>query len=186
MTAAQDNPFATERVEEILEFDPTWIGETWESILGNLEQINWHGAVVGPHGAGKTTFLSALQKRLNERGKATEMLFLNRQSREIPEVFFEKLTPETIILFDGAEQLNFFQWRKFLGHTRQTRGLIISLHRPGRLPTFLRLNPTPTLLHQCINRLAPSSHIDPTNIFTTRKGNLREALLDCYDLHATR
>ena len=113
MTPARANPFSTERIETILRFRPEWIGESWGAIESRLEGAGWRGAVTGPHGSGKTTFLEALAPRLRSRGFEVEMLFLNRQSRQIDESFYEVIDRDSIVLFDGSELLGPLGWRRF-------------------------------------------------------------------------
>ena len=184
MTVARNNPFATERIEALLPFEPTWIGESWPRIFDRLDRLEWRGAVVGPHGSGKTTFLETLAKRLLERKEEVVPLFLNRQARAIDPEFFDSLTDRSIILFDGAEQLGRISWRRFLRRTRHTRGLIVTTHRPGRLPTVLETETDQTVLQKCLRILADDHTLNArelSDLFHRHHGNIRHALLECYD-----
>jgi hypothetical protein len=181
--AAKDNPFATERVEALLPYEPEWIGQSWAAIDAAFARHDRRGAVVGPHGSGKTTFLETLARRLRESGEDVAPLFINRQRRSIAPAYFTALTDRTIILFDGAEQLGPIAWRRFLNRTRHTRGLIVTAHRISRLPTLFETDASPTVLQRCIERLDPEFTAGKSDaLFDRHRGNLRHALLECYDL----
>jgi len=62
--------------------------------------------------------------------------------------------------------------------------LIITVHRPSRLPTLLRTTTTPQLLQQITNELLSGNTPPPARIeelYATHRGNLREALRELYD-----
>ena len=139
MTPARANPFSTERIETILRFRPEWIGESWGAIESRLEGAGWRGAVTGPHGSGKTTFLEALAPRLRSRGFEVEMLFLNRQSRQIDESSYEVIDRDSIVLFDGSELLGPLGWRRFLHRRLRDRLCRWLLDSSGRHWYVLKL-----------------------------------------------
>ncbi len=172
---ARDNPFATHRVEALLAFAPAWLGTSWEKLLADLEAHRYRAAIVGPHGSGKTTFLDALVPRLRRRGLAVQHYFLNDRITARPEPADD---PETLVIVDGAERLGFRAWRRLRAHPR----LLLTQHRAGRLPTLLRTSATPAMLEVFASRLDPGLALDAPALFRKHRGNLREALLECYDL----
>ena len=182
MISASENPFATFRVESLLAFKPEWSGTSWEKIDTDLEKLNYRAAIIGPHGSGKTTLMEALEKRLRDRGETLVNFFLNDETPKLPEPLPATVDQNTIILLDGAEQLGPIAWRRFLRRIRQARGLIITAHRTGRLPLLLKTESSPALLQRCIDVLDPTSSVSAEKLYKRHRGNLREALIECYRL----
>ena len=60
------NPFAPNRVQRLLPFDPLLAGSSWDSIESDWEQLDRRAAVIGHHGSGKTTFLETFRTRLEK------------------------------------------------------------------------------------------------------------------------
>lgn len=173
---ARENPFATHRVEALLSFDPSWIDSTWEAILTDLKNLNYRAAIIGPHGSGKTTFIESLIPRLQSLGHVTRTYFFNEETH--PGLKFSP-DPDAITIIDGAEQLTFGEWRLV---KKSAARLIVTQHRSGRFPALLRTKSTPAMLHAFAKKLAPGLAIDAPLLYRKHKGNLREALLECYDL----
>ena len=98
------------------------------------------------------------------------------------------LTARDVILFDGAERLNRFEWHRFKLRSKKAGGLIVTSHRKGLLPTLKECSTSPELLNGIIAELlnAESAAIRPANVelYRRHKGNLREALREMYDLYA--
>lgn len=182
MITAEHNPFATARVEALLPYDPEWAGMSWEQLDSRFARLGRRAAIVGPHGSGKTTFLETFADRLRAGGESVAPLFMNRGSREAPPEFFNTVDERTTILFDGAEGLGPVAWRRFLRRTRRARGLLITGHRPGRLPTLFETRVSPAVLHRCIKVLDPGFEAAVDTLFHRHRGNIRHALLECYDL----
>jgi hypothetical protein len=93
-----------------------------------------------------------------------------------------------VVLLDGAEQLNRWEWKKFQRFTRLTGGLLITTHRAGRLPTLYECRTTPQLLASLVTELVrvpewPVSQ-SPAELYWQHRGNLREAFRDLYDAFA--
>lgn len=186
---ARDNPFRTERVLQI-RYRLDGIG--WEELCARLEQMEFRGALVGPHGSGKTTLLEDLEGRLRERGFGTRVLRLSEEQRSFAPAFLDDLFAEAngrdIILFDGAEQLNPVAWRRFRWRSRKAGGLIITTHSPGRLPTLYECCTDEKLLAELSGELFG---VEPESmralaevLFRRHQGNIRGALREFYDLAA--
>ncbi|SHL00177.1 hypothetical protein SAMN02745216_04441 [Desulfatibacillum alkenivorans DSM 16219] len=188
---AHDNPFAS-RYMDSLPYIP--IGTDWERILGGLKNQSGRGAVVGPKGTGKTTFLEELKRRLSREGYTVHLLRLNqerkRPDREEVRQICSGLDLQSAVLLDGAEQLSRLGWISFVFKTRKAGILVASSHSPGLLPTLLKTTATPELLQILANRLLPEdSPLEPEHsfrLFHARNGNLRLALMDLYDIWARR
>jgi hypothetical protein len=188
---ARDNPFASERLHA-LRFRLPDI--SWEALLDQFAARDHQGALVGPEGSGKTTLLEALIPRFRERGFRVRRLQLTRDeprfNRARLDDLWQGLERQDLILFDGAEQLGPLRWRAFLRQSRKAGGLLITLHRGGRLPTLLECRTDPGLLDELVAELlgeltAADRHRN-RELFQRHAGNLRLALRDWYDLYAQR
>ena len=206
---ARDNPFSVSRVLE-LRYQFHMQGEQgWPSLLSRLKKLRYRAAIVGPHGSGKTTLLEDLGVRLAEQGFRVHSVFLNRQQRAYPHHIASessgKLTSRDIVLLDGCEQLGLHHWWQFRWQMRHAGGLIVTTHRPGRLPVLWRCQTNPELFFElvrrlfdsdiysdshCANELAVSGQHSfsaaPTlteahELFQDHRGNLRDAFRDLYD-----
>jgi hypothetical protein len=188
-TLARDNPFATHRLDA-LRYRPQ--GESWAGMLDRLANMGWRGAVVGPEGSGKTALLHDLAPRLKAIGLCVESLRLGFGQRTLPVDTLRRLSSlldgEGALLLDGAEQLGPLGWRSLARSARRAGALVITLHRPGRLPTWVRCDPGEDLLLELASELAGESieGLGPAarKAFAAHGGNLRSSLLSLYDGYA--
>jgi hypothetical protein len=187
---ARDNPFAAARLDRIpFQFPPEL---TWRHLLDQLATLNYRAALVGPEGSGKTTLLQELAGQLAERGFAVRSLRLDVRQRRIPIQFWADLSIDCprrrIIFLDGAEQLSRWHWWRFCRHIGRLSGLVITTHRPGRLPVLLTCRTTPELLaHIVRGLLRENAELSPgslQDLFLKHQGNLRLALRELYDRFA--
>jgi hypothetical protein len=189
---ARDNPFATARIHRIRYRLPD--GFAWGRLIGRLESMRWHGAIVGPEGAGKTTLLEDFAPRLIEEGFEIVWLRLTRgQPRFAPQTWRElssSLCSQHFLLLDGAEQLSRWAWWRFRVCARAAGGLLITSHRPGLLPTLLNCATTPELLASLVAELLgerPEVHEVYVHwLHQKHCGNVRDALRELYDLWSSR
>jgi len=198
---ARDNPFASDRVEATLDFEPSWSesGLDWTGLLDRWRTLRFRATIVGPNGSGKSTLLRSLAAHLRSQGGLVRDLFLNDQKNTLSEEEWqdlERLTDcpgRTTVLLDGAEQLSWrgrHRFRKIID--RHAFRVLGTHHRPGRWPTLISTTTTPALLAHLIEKLtrdssSPSlteSQIE--DLFARHRGNLREALWECYDRAADR
>ena len=105
---------------------------------------------------------------------------------------FSKITPAHVICLDGAEQLTRLGWTLFKRRARAARGLIITSHHAGLLPTLQTCSTNVELLEEIVGRLlsptppaSPASLPTPHDLFARHRGNLRDALRELYDCYAT-
>ena len=182
---ARDNPFATDRVLRIRYRPQGW---TWEQLLSRLADLDYRAAIVGPEGHGKTTLLEDLGERLRQQGHGVKELRLSRErptfQRAFLKDFFAGVSGGDVLMFDGAEQLGRLAWWDFLRRSRRARGLVITSHRAGLLPTLVECQTDAPLLCGIVETLHPASASDPGAIhtlFSRHDGNVRAALRELYD-----
>jgi hypothetical protein len=184
---ARDNPFSTQRIERILCFDPQLSETSWEEIGDRWESLNRHASLVAAHGAGKSTFMDAFQKRLEDSGHSVFRIFLNQESNKLSDEQWDMLgcCSQQIVMLDGEEQLSHLARRRFYRLTQSCLGLLISRHKPTKLAQLLALKPNMALLLACIEKLAPEhiNYLKPMleGWWNQHHGNIREILLCCYD-----
>lgn len=187
-----DNPFSVSR-QHGLKYRFTE-GDDWDQFMRRLVTQNWSGALVGKKGTGKTTLLLELEPKLTRLGFGIKHLFLNCKKRKFSRVelnlIMNELTDNDIILFDGSEQMNWWRWQIFLWQTRKSKGLIITVHKPSKLPTILRTSTSfdyfKEIVHELIQNHSNLQNLSTSeqlyNLFEKHGGNIRLALRDLYDL----
>ena len=93
-------------------------------------------------------------------------------------------------MLDGAEQMGRLDWLQFHRRTQTAGGLIITSHRPGRLPTLLGCATTPALLTEIVTELLgdprSAAALQLDELYQRHAGNLRHALRELYDVYAER
>ena len=184
MTAA-DNPFATGRVERLLTFDPELIGTSWLAIDARWDELGRRACVTGHHGAGKTTFLDAMARRLEGR---VERLFFNDGKRVLSGKDREVLeTCEgAVLLIDGDEFLSWGERRELGKRSLVARRCLFARHRARGLPELLRLSASAELAEVLLERISPEwgrrLEGELGRKLKKQRGNLRELWLECFDL----
>lgn len=193
----RDNPFATSRIHALGWRPPPAAGAPGrEELVARLDEMGGRGALVGPHGHGKTTLLHELADRLARR---TPMLEIRRlaagRERRPPQRelrrFAAAVGPRHLLLVDGADHLPAPTWWRLRLTARRAAGLLVTTHRPGRLPTLLHCATSPALLAELIAELlagAPPPVPLPSaeELHRRHAGNVRDALHELYDRCAGR
>jgi hypothetical protein len=179
-----ENPFASRRIEGLAYQSP---GFSWRRLENRLDDLDRRCAVVGPKGSGKTTLLEAIAQRLDPpiamvRMPGSCIHPWRTACAQLP----QRLTDRHAVLVDGCEQLGVVGWRRLLHATRRTRALIVTLHKPGRLPTLIRCRTDRQLLSDLVGQLAPELDANLDQLFHRHKGNLRSCFGELYDVCAGR
>ncbi len=191
---ARDNPLRIERVLQVrFRLEAIEAGLTLENLVERWEDQGRRGAITGPHGHGKTTLLEDLGKVLAARGETILNLCLSREKRRFTREEWRQIqaaAPETIILCDGAEQLNRFNWARFKQRSQRAKGIVITSHRAGLLPTLLECRTSPQLLlailQQILGNDAVVWDVECETLWERHNGDLRGALREIYDIYAAQ
>ena len=168
-----------------------------DELLGRLERLGGRGALVAPDGHGKSTLLDALAKRLTDTGHTLRRLTASRD-RPLPRrdlrAFRHRVGGGDALLLDGAGHLGPWRWWRVRRVARRAAVLVVTLHRPGRLPTLAVCTTSPQLLGELIDELLAAA--DPTldlpelpsatELHARHAGNVRNALRELYDRCAGR
>lgn len=184
-TSARDNPFRDECLAR-LEFRLPG-QHTWDSLLARLANVNWCGAIVGPHGSGKTTLIEQLAPRVEQRGFRPRLFRLDAASKmsdkEALLAAVRALRAPDLLLIDGAEQLSTRQWLPLRVAAETLSGLVVTVHRSSRLPTLIETETSAALLNELVAELAEFQlpPLEATAIFTRHRGNIRDCLRELHD-----
>ena len=182
-----ENPFASHRIEA-LSFRSAEL--EWRDLMQRMENLGGRAAVVGPKGSGKTTLLEALAHRLEQPVVVRIPGSCPQPWRTVSAQLPQPVTHRHAILVDGSEQLGAIGWRRLLYATRHARCLIVTLHRPGRLPTLIECRTDAGLLRNLVEELVPADtlnlQIGLDDLFQRHEGNLRSCFRELYDVYAGR
>lgn len=180
---AGDNPFRSSRLESL---KYTFERGSHEQLLEQCELLKYRGAIVGPHGTGKTTLLRELQDHLRSKHFETELVSLHDWCRtpQWPNLS-AAARRKAIILLDGAELLSCFAWFRFRFISRHAAGVIITSHTPGLLPTLYTTTTSFELFEQLTRELLGGLY--PAEglrlLYRKYQGNLRQCFFELYDLY---
>lgn len=181
---ARENPFRAECIESLrYRFD----AGTLDTLLERLAAAGYRGAIVGPHGAGKTTLVEELFRELNSRGLLTSRIRLtDSRAANLPRIKEWLIeTPESaILILDSAGQLNWWDWKRFERRAAAYRGLIITVHSPGRLPTLIHCESRFDRFCELVGELDPEltlARSELATIYHAQRGNVRDCFRQLYD-----
>lgn len=181
------NPFATRftRPGAIPPLDERGLPLDVAALAARLQALGG-GALVGPHGHGKTTLLLALADRLAGEGLPVVVLRFRTWWHGFSAIRAIAAAPAgAVVCIDGWETLGpcrgpLRRVARLLG-----RGLLVTSHGPAGLPMLRECATSATLLRAIVARLPDhGGRIDAeavTAAFGRYGGDLRESLSDLYD-----
>lgn len=167
------------------------------SAVGLVERLHgagWWGQIVGPHGSGKSTLLAALEPAIIQAGRRVLRIELHDGQSRLPIHLGDALrhAPFDLAMVDGYEQLSRFRrYRLRTFCQSNSLGLVVTSHTSVRLPELFRTSVDVKLAERIVaDLLRPAgSVISPEEVverFSHHRGNLREVLMDLYDLYEDR
>lgn len=183
---ASSNPFRSSCVEQIRYALPA---NALEALVDQALQEPC-SCLLGTKGTGKTTLLEDLEPHLQQRGRKTHWIHLTLESTQadraaaIAEI--RSLSQQHVCLFDGAEVLNFWQWRRVCRTARSNElTLIATLHRKRGVPILCHTQADWPLMEQFVRQLAGNHYSDQLRehaqqAFQANHGNMREVFRACY------
>jgi hypothetical protein len=190
LPAETENPFVTRRVRPgaFPFFFPPQLDAA--ALLARWQAAGRRGALVGPHGSGKSTLLATLRAELTRRGQTTVLVELHDGQRRLPVEQLAAVAPGDVVLLDGYEQLGLLgRWRLTRLCRRHKLGLLITMHRPARLPTLYHTAIDLLTARRVVDHLLGDQHTLVTDAqlraaLARHHDDLREVLFELYDLYA--
>jgi len=193
-TQHQTNPFSTRHVRPgALPFFFRE-GESAQAVISRLRARSWWGAIIGPHGSGKSTLVAALLPEIQAAGRKPILHTFHDGIIHLPVLSRQalRLHSDVLLIIDGYEQLSAWQKFRVRCSCRKTgSGLVVTAHSSTGLPELYRTSMTPDLAERVFgqltrNRPALANASELQDCLAARQGNLREALFDLYDMHERR
>ena len=184
---AEDNPFRRSAIANI-RYEIT--SEDLQHILDKLKIQNYCGAILGPHGSGKSTLMEDIQHGLEGEGKKTQWIRIHKESeKSVKRAAIKKILAcdvNTINFLDGAESLGVINWITLAYKIKKKRRtLIATTHYPCPLPRIFKTYTSQAQALELTQKLA-AEYWNPTleavakNAYTKNKGDVREVFRACY------
>jgi hypothetical protein len=160
-------------------------GFGWEDLEARLAAVGRRGAIVGPEGHGKTTLLLEWTERRRAAGEKVVFFRIAEKQRRLSADQRRRACSGGFVFVDSAEQLGWLGWRELLRLTQRASGLVVTTHRPGRLPTVFACRTSPRLLEELARELS-GEEADGAGCWERHGGNVRLALRELYDRFALK
>lgn len=176
-----DNPFRSGCVDALGYVPPS--GDAWEAIVSRVRAAGFRGALVGPHGHGKSTLMHQLAT-LDPSADAPRhpVIQVMADGSNIDEVKRALATGDGRLFIDGVDLLPWRLRRVIV----QRREVIVTSHRTTRLPALVNCETTPGLLGELVGRLSPNARAALgdaalASLHERHLGNVRDVLRELYD-----
>jgi hypothetical protein len=186
----ETNPFSTRFVRPGAAPYLFPAGQSAGALVKRLAELGWTAQIVGPHGSGKSTLLHTLMPAIQAEGRSPTLITLHDGQRRLSAAAWSavKVGAPALLIVDGYEQLG--RWtraRLRLACRRRGTGLVVTTHRPARLPILYRTTTCIDATRGIVRRLlahsdSPITDDDIARCFETSGGNVRETLFALYDL----
>jgi hypothetical protein len=185
------NPFATRFTSpgRLPPLDSSGVAIDLDELLSRFRHLGDRAAIRGPHGTGKSTLLAAMAECIRRDGRLGGLVRLGlgwRRDLGAVAAGLAACGRDSVLCIDSWERLGGVAAAITCVVARATgRGLLVTSHGEGPLPTLVSCSTTPRLLCTIVDRL-PDRHgllssADIEETFREAGGNLREALFLLYD-----
>lgn len=168
-------------------------GDSAEAIVARFAASGRRGAIVGPHGSGKSTLVETLLTQLRDEGREVRVCLLRNGERTLRCGFDAGLQTGDVLVVDGYEQLGLLGRLALRRVVRRAGcGLLVTSHRPVHgLATLFAARPTSATTVALVERLTavqagPIASTDVERLFDEHGGDVREVLFALYDLYELR
>ncbi len=191
------NPFATcwTRPDVLSRYEQA--GQGADELLVRLERTAWRGQVVGPHGAGKSSLLGEVARRLPGKGRLPLWMPVEMgKIRPAIQTIRRSADERTVVLLEGFERASRWQqWRLLATCAGTGSGWLLTTHRKllmtRETPVVARLEPTvETALHLyehlTAEKVTPITRNDVARSFQKQGANLRKVWFDLYEQHEAK
>jgi hypothetical protein len=178
---ASENPFRTSR---LLGLPAPWNDAEPAALLARWHAAGRRGALVGPHGTGKTMRLRTLAALLAAEGWRVVWVQWHDDGTTTPANWRAALADadaRSVVCLDGSENLGLLAAYRVRHYTRFAGGLLATLHRASwSLPTLVRHAPDAELFVAHAATLAPGCETTARAAFAAARGNAHEAFRALY------
>lgn len=180
-----DNPFRAQRLDALRYVED---GVVLDEVIAKLRRKGYRGALVGPHGTGKTTLLREVGDRLIGDGLSPMPLFMNSEDRgRLPRHWRSAVRMAghgDALLLDGYDLLP--RWARVwvLHASRGASAVVVTSHRRSVLKTVAKTASSPAMLRRLVAELTDeyaAGSVDCEALWQQHHGNLRDALRELYD-----
>lgn len=181
MSSARENPFRTSR---LLALPVHWGDATPEALLARWHATGRRGALVGPHGTGKTSCLRALAARLAADGWRIVWVQWHDDGTTTPADWRAALASadaRTLVCLDGSENLGLLAAYRLYRYTRRAGGVLATRHRVSPILRTLALHrPDVEVFAAHVLLLDPEAAQAARSAFAAARGNAHEAFRRLY------
>lgn len=182
---ARHNPFRTSRLHALSYHFPP--GDSMEHFLSRLQLAGYRGAIVGPHGAGKTTLMLQLGRALRAGGRQTVELRFTESSPTLSWRSWLQVLRRcgnSLLLLDGLDHVSAPLRRVICSRVPY---VIATAHNATRLPTLLNCATSEALVDALLERLDIADERSRRAAYELLKrydGDVRLTFRALYDLFA--
>jgi hypothetical protein len=186
---AKKNPFASHRV---IALPYRADGVNLLRLLDRLASLDWHAAIVGKEGRGKTTLLENLFAAAKARGIRAELRYLaaEREPDVAEEVraIADAVDPRSVLFLDSVERLGRRGMNRLVEDFSDRAGIVVTRHSRSSLPILhecrTELSTAEALVRELLGRPIDDLLPEIARLFRRHRGDIRKVLADLYDRFA--
>ena len=163
--------------------------QSMHALIDRFQNSHCIGAILGPHGTGKSTLLEDIQLKLNNLGYVTRHRRIHEGiSRQEKRALFADILngDDSVFFLDGGENLGLVSWFWLVYQVRMKGSrLLATTHKISLLPTLHKTEINKSLMLE-LTRLLADEHWDTCleklalDTYQRYRGNMREVFRACY------